>query len=98
MGVWRVSASPTSALCQPTSWMERNAARSQFVTANQCRQVPARALTTPSPTSTPHQRSSWSAWPSTMPWSMARLIAAGKRAWVTIHTTPKNVATVSVRH
>ena len=91
-------ASPTSALCQPTSWMERNAARSQFVTANQCRQVPARALTTPSPTSTPHQRSSWSAWPSTMPWSMARLIAAGKRAWVTIHTTPKNVATVSVRH
>jgi hypothetical protein len=29
---------------------------------------------------------------------MARLIAAGKRAWVTIHTTPKNVATVSVRH
>ena len=31
MGVWRVSASPTSALCQPTSWIERNAARSQFV-------------------------------------------------------------------
>ncbi len=32
VGVWRGRASPTSALCQPTSWIERNAARSQLCT------------------------------------------------------------------
>ena len=98
VGIWRGRASPTSALCQPTSWIERKAARSQLFTANQCRPAPASALTTPSPTRTPHQRTSWSARPATMPWSMARLIAAGKSAWVTIHTTPNAVATARVRH
>lgn len=98
VGTVRVSASPVSAALWPMSWAERKALVIQFMTAYLCRMAPAAALITMRPTRAPAQRTRALESPPTMPSSMARLIAAGKSAWLTIHTMPNTMATARVRH